>query len=302
MNESSVRFYGGIEGGGTKFICALSSNPPKLEASIVIETTDPIETLKRVGNFFLPFFQADNLISVGAVTFGPVDVSPESPTFGYITDTPKPGWKNTDVLGNLSQKLKVPLAFHHDVSGAAIGEHRWGAAKGMDPSLYITIGTGIGGGYLLNGKPLVGISALEMGHIRIPHDLVKDPFHGNCPYHSDCFEGLAAGPAITERIGKQGEKLTDLDPFWELEAEYIALAVTNYILTLSPRIIVLGGGIMQRSFLFNLIRTKVRNLINGYIDLRQLADRIDEYIVPPALGRYSGVLGAIAMAMDLDLS
>lgn len=293
------KYYGGIEAGGTKFICAISSNPPVLAKEISIETTSPAETLEKVCDFFSPYVSTGELASLGVVAFGPVDTDKTSPTYGYITDTPKPNWGNTPVLGFLQERLGVPLAFHHDVSGSAIGEYKWGASKGHDPSLYLTIGTGIGGGYLVNGHPLTGISVLEMGHIRIPHDKVRDPFAGSCPFHGDCFEGLASGPAVQARFGRRGETIQDSDPFWELEADYLALAITNYIFTLSPRIIVVGGGIMERSFLFPQLRQKVRKLINGYLNFRQLSDDIDRYIVPPKLGKYSGVLGAIAMAMEL---
>lgn len=292
--------FGGIEAGGTKFICALASEPPRLDREKTFRTTEPVETLQQVCAFFEPFVKEGRVRGIGIAAFGPVDVNPVSPTYGYITATPKPGWGNTSILGKLQQELGVPFAFHHDVSGSAIGEHAWGASRGIDPSLYLTVGTGIGGGYLLNGIPLAGLTALEMGHIRVPHDLIQDPFPGNCPYHGDCFEGLAAGPALGARFGARGETLIDDDPFWQIEAEYIAHALANYILTLSPRIIVLGGGIMQRTFLYPLIRRRVQELLNGYLRAEKILQDIDHYIVPPALGKYSGVLGAIAMAMALD--
>lgn len=291
--------FGGIEAGGTKFICALTSEPPRLEHQVTFSTTDPSSTLEQVRLFFEPFIQQGMVASIGLAAFGPVEVNPFSPTYGYITATPKPGWRDTNILGELQRHLGVPFVFHLDVSGSAIGEHTWGASRGIDPSPYLTVGTGIGGAYLLNGAPLSGPAAVEMGHIRIPHDRLKDPFEGSCPYHRDCFEGLAAGPAITARFGKRGEDLTDEDPFWLLEVEYIASALTNLILTLSPRIIVLGGGIMQRLFLFPLIRSRVTELLNGYIREDAILSGMGEYIVPPALGRYSGVLGAIAMTMRL---
>jgi fructokinase len=297
-----MNLYGGIEAGGTKFICALASEPPRLEHEITFNTTNPEETLSLVCEFFYPHIKAGKVKSIGIAAFGPVDVDPASSTYGYITATPKPGWGNTDLLGILRQELGVPFAFHVDVSGSAIGEHTWGASKGIDPSLYLTVGTGIGGGYLLNGKPLTGLTAVEMGHIRIPHDNQKDPFEGSCPYHKDCFEGLAAGPALKARFGTRGETLPDDDPFWLVEVEYIASALTNYILTLSPRILVLGGGIMQRGFLYPLIRRRVCELLNGYVTSQEILKNIDHYIVPPSLGKYSGVLGAIAMAMALDSS
>lgn len=296
---SKFDLFGGIEAGGTKFICALAAEPPRLEHEVTFSTADPKETLDQVCAFFQPFVNEGRVKSIGIAAFGPVDVDPASPDYGCITATPKPGWGNTNILGVLRERLGVPFAFHVDVSGSAIGEHTWGASKGIDPSLYLTVGTGIGGGYLSKGAPLSGLQAVEMGHIRIPHDLRKDPFEGSCPYHKDCFEGLAAGPALAARFGARGENLGDDDPFWLLEAEYIASALANYILTLSPRIIVLGGGIMQRVFLYPLIRRRVQEILNGYVSAQAILQDIDRYIVPPSLGRYSGVLGAIAMAMLL---
>jgi fructokinase len=292
--------YGGIEAGGTKFICAVSNAPPSLSSEIHFETTVPQETLEKVCEYFFPFVKDGQIRSIGVAAFGPVDTDIHSPTYGFITATPKPNWQNTDILGFLQRELGVPFAFHHDVSVSAIGENKWGASQGLNPSLYLTIGTGIGGGYLIDGKPLTGLSALEMGHISIPHDLEKDPFAGNCPYHGDCFEGLAAGPAIFSRIGKRGESIPDSNPFWLIEADYISHALVNYILTLSPRIIVIGGGVMQRTLLYDIVRQKVREILNGYLKFDILAKEISSYIVPPALGKYSGVLGAISMAMDLD--
>jgi len=299
---SEEMLYGGIEAGGTKFICAVASNPPQLINEIQFATTTPEKTLGKVRDFFLPYVKDNRMKSLGIASFGPVDADINSPTYGFITATPKPNWKNTDFLGFLKNDFDVPFAFHHDVSASGVGEMTWGASMGIDPSLYITIGTGIGGGYILDGKPLTGLSALEMGHIFIPHDLQRDPFIGNCPYHKDCFEGLASGPAIEARMGARGETLPDDDPFWEMEAEYIAYALVNHILTLSPRIIVVGGGIMQRNFLFPLIRKQVKAILNGYLKFEVLMKGIDRYIVPPSLGKYSGVLGAIAMAMECEVS
>jgi fructokinase len=192
------------------------------------------------------------------------------------------------------------VAFDTDVNAAALGEFQWGASRGLDPSLYLTVGTGIGGGLIKDGKPMNGLLHPEMGHIRIPHDLVADPFPGSCPYHGDCFEGLANGPAIQKRFGQRGETIPDDDPFWKIEAGYIALALHNLILTLTPRRIILGGGILQRSFLFPLIRQKVIALLNGYVQHTALLQHIDDYIVPPALGGQSGVMGAIALAATLN--
>jgi len=185
-----------------------------------------------------------------------------------------------------------------DVNAAALGETIWGVSKGFDPSLYLTIGTGIGGGYIKDGIPLIGMLSLEMGHIRIPHDRQLDPFNGACPFHGDCFEGLASGPAIEKRLGLTGALIPEEDAFWDIEADYIASALMNFILTLSPKKIILGGGVMQREFLFPKIRRKVRALLNGYVSSKSVLENIDNYIVPPGLGHQSGSLGAIALAMS----
>jgi fructokinase len=291
--------FGGIEGGGTKFICAVGSSPQNIVDEIRFPTATPVETVQQVCNFFAPHL--NHLHGIGLGSFGPVDVDPASPTYGYVTTTPKPNWANTDILGMLREKLNLPIAMDMDVVTAGLGEAKWGASMGFDPSLYLTIGTGIGGGFIVNGKPLRGLVSLEMGHIRIPHDLSLDPFRGACPYHGDCFEGLASGPAIQARFGQRAETLSNDDPFWDVEAGYIAYALTNYILTLAPKKIILGGGIMQKDFMFKKIRARVKALLNDYLNHPTLINHMDEYIVPPALGSRAGVLGAIALIMNSDL-
>jgi fructokinase len=292
--------YGGIEGGGTKFICIVAHGPNQIIDETRFATTTPQQTLTRVCDFFSPHLQANTLEAVGLGSFGPVDVDPSSATYGYITSTPKPNWANTNILSTLQRGLAVPVAIDMDVAASALGEFRWGACQNTDPCLYLTVGTGIGGSYILNEKPLRGLVSLEMGHIRIPHDRTIDPFPGSCPFHGDCFEGLANGPAIQKRFGQPAESLPDSHPYWDVEAGYIASALTNYILTFPPRKIVLGGGVMHRSFLFPRIRSRVSTLLNNYLNHPTLMGPLDEYIVPPALGYRSGVLGALAMAMDLE--
>jgi fructokinase len=294
------KLYGGIEAGGTKFVCVVASGPAQIVDEIRYTTTTPKETLERAIHFFEPFVTAGQVSAIGVGSFGPVDLNPDSATFGYITGTPKPGWSNTDVLGTLRHALQVKIAFDMDVNAAALGEYLWGASKSHDPSLYLTIGTGIGGGYIINGKPLVGLLNLEMGHLRIPHNRELDPFVGNCPFHGDCFEGLASGPAIEKRLGVTGAVVPESDAFWDLEADYIASALMNYILTLSPKKIILGGGVMQREFLFPKVRRRVRDLLNGYVSSKVITENIEDYIVPPGLGSQSGSLGAIALAMQID--
>jgi fructokinase len=287
--------YGGIEAGGTKFVCAVGSGPDDILVETEFAATAPDETMGRAIAFFED--QSAPIEAVGIGSFGPVDAHPDSPTFGTITTTPKAGWQNVDMKGRVESALGVPVGFDTDVNAAALGEHRWGAAQGLDTFVYITVGTGIGGGAMVEGNLLHGLMHPEMGHIRIPHDRRRDPFAGVCPFHGDCLEGLATGPAIEARWGKRGETLPDDHPAWPLEAHYLALGVVSIICILSPQRIILGGGVMERSFLFPMIRSEVQDLLNDYIQVPAITEEIDATIVPPALGDRAGVLGAIALAM-----
>lgn len=295
---NTTQLYGGIEAGGTKIVCVVASDPGNVIEEIRFPTTTPEETLNNTIKFFRPFTDSGRVHSIGVGCFGPLDLDQASPTYGHILSTPKPHWSNADVFGALKRSLNVKIAFDMDVNVAGLGEYVWGASQGLDPSLYLTIGTGIGGGYIKDGKPVVGMSNLEMGHIRLPHNHGLDPFKGNCPFHGDCFEGLASGPAIEKRLGVTGAFVPEEDPFWDIEADYIASALMNYILTLSPRRIILGGGVMQREFLFPKIRQRVLKLLNGYVVHETILKNIVDYIVPPALGNQSGSLGAIALAVQ----
>jgi len=290
------KLFGGIEGGGTKFNCAVGNSPENILAEARFATTTPAETIGQVIEFFMPY--VNQIHGIGLGSFGPFDADPASPTYGYITTTPKPHWGNTNVLGMLKEKINLPITVDMDVAVAGLGEAKWGASKHDSHSLYITIGTGIGGGYIINGQPLRGLVSLEMGHIRLARDPQLDPFRGACPYHGDCFEGLAAGPAVEKRFGQKGETLPDDHPFWDLEAGYIAQALVNYILSLAPQRIIIGGGVMQKDFMFPSVRRKTQELLNGYINHAMILNHIHEYIVPPALGGRSGMLGAIALIMD----
>ena len=292
---------GGVEAGGTKFVCAVGTGPDDLRDEFRFPTTSPDETIFEVIRYFEKQSRKEPIAAIGVSAFGPVDPQPGSPTFGYITNTPKPGWANIDIGGRLNEAFQVPIGFDTDVNGAAYGEYCWGAGRGLDSVLYLTVGTGIGGGAVAEGKIVHGLLHPEMGHIRIPHHLDKDPFYGNCPYHGDCFEGLACGKAMADRWGKPAQVLPDHHPAWDLEAEYIANALVNYTLILSPQILILGGGVMQRQSLFPLIRQKYQKLLNGYIKVPQIVQDIDHYIVPPGLGNRSGVLGAIGLAKDAIL-
>lgn len=297
LNESEV-LYGGIEAGGTKFVCAIGTGPDDLKVKKSFPTTTPTETLNCAIKFFKKCSYNQQLTAIGIASFGPIDLNTSSLTFGYITSTPKQGWTYTNILGTIQNALNVPVAFDTDVNGAALGEYRFGNARDMDYFIYLTIGTGIGGGGMINGKLMHGLLHPEMGHIYIPHDRERDPFPGLCPYHKDCFEGLASGPAISRRWGKPAEKLPDEHPAWELEAHYIALALTYYIYILSPERIILGGGVMERSLMLPLIRREVQKLLNNYINKPEITKNIDNYIVTSKLGKYAGVLGAIALAEE----
>ena len=288
----------GIEAGGTKFVCMVGAGPGDIRAEARFPTTHPAETIRNVAAFFKQQMQKMPVAAIGVGSFGPVDLDLASPTGGFITTTPKPGWANADLVGMLKAALDLPVAFDTDVSAAAFGEYRWSAAQALDPIIYLTIGTGIGGGGVFNGKPMHGLVHPEMGHIRIPHDWQADPFPGVCPYHGDCFEGFASGPAILRRWGRPAETLPADHPAWNIEAHHIALALANLILSCSPRRIVVGGGVMQHTALYPLVRRKTQQFLNGYVQSPDIIQNIDQYIVPPALGNRAGVLGAIALAMD----
>ena len=277
--------YGGIETGGTKWECAIGTGPDDLRATATIPTTTPEETIGQVVAFFE---RKGPVAAIGIGSFGPIDQKPGSMTWGHITSTPKPGWANTDVGGEIGRRLSVQVTFDTDVNAAALGEHRWGAAQGLDTFCYITIGTGIGGGGMAGNRLLHGLAHPEFGHMRIPHDRGRDPFEGVCPYHGDCWEGLASGRAIEWRWGRPAAELDGDDAVWMLQAHYLALGLVSVICVLSPERILLGGGVMRRPSLLPLVHREVEGLMNGYQETAT--------IMLPALAPRSGVLGAIALA------
>ena len=289
--------YAGLEAGGTKFNCVVGAGPDDIRAETRIPTTTPEATVREA----LEFFRAQRaalgpLTAAGVASFGPVDLDPASATYGFITSTPKPGWAHTDIVGPVRQALGVPVQFDTDVNAAALGEGRWGAAQGLDHFIYLTVGTGIGGGGLVGGAMLHGLVHPEMGHVRIPHDRTADPYEGHCPFHGDCLEGLACGPAMNARWGRPAEELSDDHPAWALEARYLALALNDFVCTLSPRRIILGGGVMERLSLFPRIHRELQSLLNGYVQAPQITTYIDRYVVPPAFGPRAGLIGALALA------
>ena len=271
--------FGGIEAGGSKWNCAVGTGPDDLRAVSTIATATADETLGEAVAFFDREGPVD---AIGIGSFGPVDLAR-----GVITTTPKPGWAHTDVSGEIGRRLGVPVVFDTDVNAAALGEHRWGALQGLDVCCYVTVGTGIGGGILVGGTPVHGLQHPEVGHLRIPHDRGEDPFPGVCPFHGDCWEGLASGPAMEARWGRPADEVADDAP-WALEARYLALGVLALMAVVSPQRIVVGGGVLNRRGLLELVQRQLDQLVSGYVAVPEL--------VPPALGARAGVLGALALA------
>ncbi len=284
---------GGVEAGGTKFICGVGTGPGDLRMA-QFPTSTPDVTLQQVIGFFKEV--KDDLQGIGIGSFGPIDLRLDSPTYGRITSTPKREWANFDLVGALRSALGVPVSFETDVNAALLGEARWGAARGLSDAIYLTIGTGIGGGAMVRGELVHGLVHPEMGHLRIPHDRVRDPFAGLCPFHGDCFEGLAAGPAIGARWNAIAMTLPPEHPAWALEAQYVAYGLNNLAVTLSPQRILLGGGVMQQAQLFTMIRKEFAQLLNGYVRHKELLEGLDHFIQPPQLNGRAGVLGALALA------
>lgn len=276
-----MAILGGIEAGGTKFVCGIGSGPEDL-VSEAFPTGTPEETMERVARFF----RGKQVRAIGVGSFGPVDLRT-----GSITATPKLTWRNFELARAIRERTGAAVVLDTDVNAAALGEHRWGGAQGVENFLYLTVGTGIGGGAMLNGQLVHGLEHPEMGHVRIPHDLEADPFRGNCPSHGDCLEGLASGAAMAARWGMPGAQLGDDHPGWELEARYLGLGIVNWICTLSPERIIMGGGVMRHGGLLAMVREQAGALLNGYVQVPA--------IVGPGLGDRSGVLGALALAARL---
>ena len=284
--------YGALEAGGTKMVCAIGNEEGKILEQVSIPTVTPEETMPKV----LEYFKDKKIASIGIACFGPIDLNENSPTYGYITTTPKIPWQNYDILGEVRRALGVPAGFDTDVNGSLLGEATWGAAKGKTDALYFTIGTGVGGGVMTNGKLLHGMLHPEIGHLllRVRED---DPYKGHCPFHGTCLEGMASGPAIEDRWGRKGAELVDRPEVWDLEAWYIAQAIWDCVTVLSPQIVILGGGVMHQEQLFPLIRKYVAEFMNDYLHTAELSD-LDHYIVPAALADDQGIMGCLKLAMD----
>ncbi|MCY9670786.1 ROK family protein [Paenibacillus alginolyticus] len=284
---------GAIEAGGTKFVCGIGNEQGIIEDRISFPTGQPDRTLEQV----IAYFEYKEVDNIGIGTFGPIDIDPSSPSYGYVTTTPKPGWANYPFLAKLKQAFDVPFGWDTDVNAAALGEAVWGAAKGLDSCVYYTIGTGIGVGVFVEGKLVHGLVHPEGGHILTRHH-PEDRFAGTCPYHGDCLEGMASGPAIEKRWNLKGSDIPADHLAWAMQAFYMGQAVAAAILMLSPKKIILGGGVMHQKQLFPLIRAEVRNNLNGYVSAKAVLDSIDDYIVPPSLGDNAGLCGALALGLQ----
>lgn len=282
--------YGALEAGGTKMVLAVGNENGEILEQTSIPTEAPFATMNKI----IHFFKEKQIEALGIGCFGPLDLDRSSKTYGFITSTPKTAWTNYDIVGILKNRLGIPIGFDTDVNASALGEATWGSLKGLPSGIYITIGTGIGVGIYQNGGLLHGMLHPEAGHILISKH-PEDKFGGVCPYHRNCFEGFASGPAIEKRVGKKAAELKE-DPYvWEMEAYYIAQGIVNYILTLAPHRIVLGGGVMHQEQLFPLIRQKTAELLNGYVKTKQL-ENLAEYIVPSILNGNQGIMGCIQLA------
>lgn len=298
MTAADARLYGAVEAGGTKFVCALGDASGRLLAEHRLATRDPESTLAETLEFLHRCeSQHGRLAAIGLASFGPVDLDRRSATYGRILKTPKPGWSHVDLVGAIARDFGPRVGFDTDVNAAACAEHRWGAAKDASTMVYLTIGTGIGGGVLADGKPLHGLMHPEIGHIYPRRHPFDRDFAGVCPFHGDCLEGLASGPAIAARSGVSLDLLDFSHPQWDIEADYLGQLCAQLVCTISPQRIVMGGGVMSQARLLPMIRERTQHWLRGYLDRPELSTETNSYIVAPGLGAQSGVLGALALAI-----
>ena len=290
-----MKLYGALEAGGTKMVCAIGDENGNILERVSIPTRTPAETMGPM----LDFFRGKGICALGIGCFGPVDLNKKSPTYGYITSTPKLAWQNYPIVAEFEKALAVPVGFDTDVNAAALGEATWGCTKDVENSIYITVGTGVGVGVIINGKPYHGMIHPEGGHILLSRH-PEDPMVGSgCPFHENCLEGLAAGPSLEKRWGVKGAELSGRKEVWELEAYYIGQAIADYILLLSPERIVLGGGVTHQEGLLALVRQEAVKQLAGYIRAEALIHP-ETYIVGVSLNDNQGVMGAVKLAMDAE--
>ncbi|MDO7908726.1 ROK family protein [Paenibacillus sp. JX-17] len=283
---------GAIEAGGTKMVCGIGTPEGKIVDRISFPTEHPDITMPKV----IAYFKDTKVEAIGIGTFGPINLKAGDRRYGSITTTPKPGWAHYPFLDQLRSQYDIPFGWDTDVNAAAYGESVWGAAKGLQSCMYYTIGTGIGVGIYSGGELVHGLVHPEGGHIPVRRHLA-DPYPGRCPYHQDCLEGMAAGPAVEDRWGQKAGDLPMDHPAWAIEAYYIAQAVTIAILMNSPEKVILGGGVMQQRQLLPLIQDEVKRSLNGYLQAEEITKRMEAYIVTPGLGQEAGLYGALALGL-----
>ena len=296
MVNNGIRLYGAIEAGGTKFVCAVGDHDGRILDQVRIDTRAPAATLSDVcGYFNAANLNFGGLTSIGLGAFGPVDLNPKSATYGFITSTPKPGWKNTDLAGALRDGIHLPVYLDTDVNAAALGELRWGAGQSLDSIAYVTVGTGIGVGVVHHGRPVHGLMHPEIGHVFVRRHAGDTSFTGSCPFHGDCLEGLASGSAIMARTGRALNETPPTDPMWDIEADYLGQLCALLVLTHSPQRILMGGGVMQPRLLADVAVRMLRTL-NDYVGARELRDA--HYVSAPGLGGSAGIRGALSLAIS----
>jgi fructokinase len=289
----------GIEMGGTKCVCTLGSGPEDIRAQVTLPTSDPQSTLDSIAAVIEKWrVEFDSPGSLGIASFGPIDLRSSSPTYGRMGATPKRGWPNADIRGYFTRRFTIPVGLSTDVIGAALAEGRWGDARGLSDFVYVTVGTGIGAGVVVGGRSVFGCHHPEVGHYRLVR-AAGDSWPGNCPYHGDCLEGLASGPAIEARSGKAGATLAEDDPIWDTVAHALAQMCHLLVTTVAPQKILIGGGVVSgHPHLFPRIRHLLLSSLNGYLHIPEMLDDIDHFVAPPGLGTLAGPLGALAIAAD----
>jgi fructokinase len=297
--EGTTRLFGGIEAGGTKFICAIGDADGHILEQTRIDTRDPVSTLAEVHRYFeAAQARCGKVSALGVGAFGPLDLRPASPTYGFITSTPKPGWANANLVGTLAQGLKVPVRLDTDVNAAAFGELRWGAGRNLNSLVYVTVGTGIGVGAVHHGRAVHGLMHMEMGHVVVRRHASDASFAGTCPFHGDCLEGLAAGPAILSRTGSVFSAASPADPIWAIEADYLGQLCALLVLSHCPERILMGGGVMQAA-LYPRVQERMIHWINGYVTVKEIQET--GYVTAPGLAGLAGIKGALSLAMDAGI-